>query len=84
MRHRFTELRRYFQGRVGYFGLVPIKTNFADIDKWVRRRIRSCSRKQRRGPWTRIANFRKLEGKEDEAVTHGCSRISLTTNWRAY
>ena len=84
MRHRFTELRRYFQGWVGYFGLVPIKTNFADIDKWVRRRIRSCSRKQRRGPWTRIANFRKLGGKEDEAVTRGCSRISLTTNWRAY
>ncbi len=67
MRHRFTELRRYFQGWVGYFRLVPIKTYFADIDKWVRRRIRSCYWKQWRGPWTRIANLRKLGVKEDEA-----------------
>ena len=74
MRHRFTELRRYFPGWVGYFRLVPIKTYFADLDKWVRRRIRSCYWKQWRGPRTRIAKLRKLGVKEDEAVTHGCSR----------
>ena len=74
MSHRFTELRRYFQGWVGYFRLVPIKTYFASLDKWVRRRIRSCYWKQWRGPWTRIANLRRLGVKEDDAVTHGCSR----------
>ena len=68
------ERELYFQGWVGYFRLVPIKTYFAALDKWVRRRIRSCYWKQWRGPWTRIANLRRLGVKEDEAVTHGCSR----------
>lgn len=74
MSHRFTALRRYFQGWLGYFRLVPIKTYFAELDKWVRRRIRSCYWKHWRGPRTRIANLRRLGDKEDEAVTHGCSR----------
>ena len=42
MRHRYQELRRYFQGWVGYFRLVPIKGFFSEMDKWVRRRFRSC------------------------------------------
>ena len=37
---RCAELRRYFQGWVGYFRLVPIKSFFSELDKWVRRRIR--------------------------------------------
>ena len=73
MSHRLLELRRYFQGWVGYFSIVPIKTFFVDLDKWVRRRLRSCYWKQWRGPRTRIANLRKLGIKEDEAVTHGSS-----------
>ena len=73
MSHRLLELRRYFQGWVGYFSIVPIKTYFVDLDKWVRRRLRSCYWKQWRNPRTRIRNLRKLGIKEDEAVTHGCS-----------
>lgn len=73
MRQRYTELRQYFPGWVGYFSLVPIKTPFIELDKWVRRRIRSCYWKQWRGPRTRIANLRKLGIRDDEAVTHGCS-----------
>jgi len=73
MSHRLLELRRYFQGWVGYFSIVPIKTFFVALDKWVRRRLRSCYWKQWRGPRTRIANLRKLGIKEREAVTHGCS-----------
>ena len=30
MTHRYDELRRYFQGWVGYFHLVPIKSFFSD------------------------------------------------------
>ena len=33
MRHRFTELCCHFQGLVGYFRLVPIKTQFTAFDK---------------------------------------------------
>lgn len=73
MTSRYQELRRYFQGWVGYFGLVPIKSFFSELDKWVRRRLRSCHWKQWRHPRTRIANLRKLGIKEKEAVTHGIS-----------
>ena len=40
MNYRYSELRCYLQGWVGYFSLVPIKTYFAGLDKWIRRRIR--------------------------------------------
>ena len=43
------------------------------MDKWVRRRIRSCYWKQWRRPRTRIVNLRKLGIREHEAVTHGIS-----------
>ncbi len=70
---RYQELRRYFQGWVGYFGLVPIKSFFSELDKWVRRRLRSCYWKQWRYPRTRITQLRQLGIKLDEAVTHGIS-----------
>ena len=73
MSHRMLELRRYFQGWVGYFSIVPMKTYFEDLDKWVRRRIRACYWKQWRKSRTRIANLRKLGVRRDQAVTHGMS-----------
>ncbi len=73
MSHRLLELRRYMQGWVGYFSLVPMKTYFENLDKWVRRRIRSCYWKQWRNPRTRIYNLRKLGVRRDQAVTHGFS-----------
>ena len=73
MRQRYQELRRYFQGWVGYFRTVPIKSFFGELDKWVRRRVRSCYWKQWRRPRTRIANLRKLGIGEHVAVTHGIS-----------
>lgn len=73
MARRYQELRWYFQGWVGYFRLVPIKSFFSEMDKWVRRRIRSCYWKQWKNPRTRIANLTKLGIREKEAVTHGVS-----------
>jgi hypothetical protein len=43
------------------------------MDKWVRRRLRSCYWKQWRRPYTRIAKLRKLGIRDHEAVTHGIS-----------
>ena len=70
---RCTELRRYFQGGVGYFCLVPIKSFFGDLDKWVRRRLRMCIWKSWRSGRTRVAALRKLGVREHEAWTHGMS-----------
>ena len=73
MTHRYQVLRRYFRGWVGYFGLLPIKSYFSDLDKWVRRRIRSCYWNEWKNPRTRIKNLRRLGIREHEAVTHGVS-----------
>jgi RNA-directed DNA polymerase len=73
MARRYQELRWYFQGWVGYFCLVPIKSFFSELDKWVRRRLRSCYWKQWKNPRTRIANLKKLGIREQEAITHGVS-----------
>ena len=70
---RCVELRRYFQGWVGYFWLVPIKSFFSDLDKWVRRRIRMCIWKQWKTGRTRAVNLMKLGIAEHEAFTHGMS-----------
>lgn len=50
-----------------------MKTYFELLDKWVRRRIRSCYWEQWRNPRTRIRNLRNLGVRRDEAVTHGFS-----------
>jgi len=73
MSYRYQELRRYFQGWMGYFSLVPIKGIFSKLDKWIRRRIRSCYWKQWRQPRTRVAMLRKLGIHGSKAVTHGAS-----------
>jgi hypothetical protein len=39
MARRYQELRWYFQGWLGYFRLVPTKSFFNEMDKWVRRRF---------------------------------------------
>jgi RNA-directed DNA polymerase len=72
---RFEELSDYLRGWVGYFALVPIKSFFRDLDKWIRRRIRSCYWKQWRKPRTRIAKLLSLGLPRNEAVPFGsCSR----------
>jgi RNA-directed DNA polymerase len=70
---RSVELRRYFQGWVGYFRLVPIKSFYSDLDKWVRRRLRMCIWKSWKNGRTRVANLMKLGVSEHEAYTHGMS-----------
>lgn len=73
MRARVVELRRYLQGWVGYFRLVPLKSFYEDLDKWIRRRLRACLWRQWRSPRTRIRNLLKLGVPKVEAIAHGCS-----------
>jgi len=70
---RCTELRRYFQGWVGYYRLVPIKSFFSGQDHWVRRRIRMCIWKSWKTGRTRVASLRKLGIPADAAYHHGMS-----------
>ena len=81
---RCVELRRYFQGRVGYFRLVPIKSFFGELDKWVRRRIRMCIWESWKNGRTRAAALMKLGVPEHEAFTHGMSRLACQSPFRRH
>lgn len=73
MKTRLRELGDYLRGWTGYFAIVPIKSFFVELDKWVRRRVRSCYWKQWRKPRTRIRNLLALGLPQEEAVPFGSS-----------
>ena len=70
---RSGELRRYFQGWVGYFHYGLGKKQLQSLDKWTRRRIRACYWKQWYRVRTRIRMLLKLGVRRDEAFSHGSS-----------
>ena len=75
MTARLKALGYYLRGWTGYFCLVPIKSFFVVLDKWVRRRLRACYWKQWRKPSARIRNLMKLGLDKNDAVPFGsCSR----------
>ena len=84
MKSRYGEFRSYARGWLGYFALDQVKTTFADLDKWLRRRVRACYWKQWRKSQTRLKNLISL------GVSHrvargfamsgkGAWRLSLTS-----
>ena len=73
MQARLLKLRRYVQGWVGYFRLVPLKSFYEDWDNWIRRRVRACFWRQWRLPRTRVRNLLQLGVPKREALTHGSS-----------
>ncbi len=68
------ELSRYLRGWMGYFGLAATKGLFADLDEWIRRRVRMCYWKQWHLPRTRIRKLIELGVRREAAITHGASR----------
>ncbi|MEZ6128382.1 MAG: group II intron reverse transcriptase/maturase [Planctomycetaceae bacterium] len=70
---RLVELRRYFQGWMGYFRYGLTRTQLKYLDKWVRRRIRACYWRQWYRVRTRIRMLLKLGVRRDEAFSHGSS-----------
>ncbi len=79
MERRLTDLNRYVRGWIGYFGLARQLDDFADLDGWIRRRVRMCYWKQWRYPRTKIRNLTSLGVNLDMAIKHGTSRKAY---WR--
>ena len=79
MKRRLTDLNRYVRGWIGYFGLARQFDDFADLDGWIRRRIRMCYWKQWRYPRTKVRNLVRLGVSLDMAIKHAISRKSY---WR--
>jgi len=76
-----TELTRYLQGWIGYFGRCQTPSVLASLEEWVRRRLRSAIWKQwKRGP-ARYAELRKrgvgtLLAAQTAASAHGPWRLA--------
>ena len=79
MDRRLTGLARYVRGWVGYFGLARQFEDIANLDGWLKRRIRMCYWKQWRYPRTKIEHLVALGVTLDMAVKHA---ISLKKYWR--
>jgi RNA-directed DNA polymerase len=73
MSSRLLELRRYFQGWIGYFHYGLKQTQLKYLDKWVRRRIRACYWRQWYRVRTKIRMLIKLGVCKKEAISHGGS-----------
>ncbi|MEZ6102157.1 MAG: group II intron maturase-specific domain-containing protein [Pirellulaceae bacterium] len=74
MARRLTDLNRYLRGWIGYFGLARQFDDFADLDGWIRRRVRMCYWKQWRYPRTKVKKLVALGVTLDMAIKHAISR----------
>ena len=74
MERRLTDLNRYVRGWIGYFGLARQFDAFADLDGWIRRRVRMCYWKQWRYPRTKVKKLVALGVSLDMAIKHAISR----------
>ncbi len=68
------DLNRYVRGWIGYFGLARQFDDFADLDGWIRRRVRMCYWKQWRHPRTKVKNLVALGVSLAMAIKHAVSR----------
>jgi len=57
---RIGKLNTYLIGWIGYFQLAAAKKHCAELDGWIRRRLRMCFWKQWKTPRTRLRNLRAL------------------------
>jgi len=74
MQRRLTDLNRYVRGWIGYFGLARQFDDIADLDGWIRRRVRMCYWKQWRRPRTKVRNLVRLGVNLDMAIKHAVTR----------
>jgi len=74
MERRLTDLNHYVRGWIGYFGLARQFDDIADLDGWIRRRVRMCYWKQWRHPRTKVKKLVALGVSLDMAIKHATSR----------
>jgi group II intron reverse transcriptase/maturase len=67
MEYRLKKLAEITNGWVNYFGIADGVSKLANLDGWIRRRLRSCIWKQWKLVKTRFKNLQKLGIPKDEA-----------------
>ena len=73
---RLHELGQYLRGWFGYFGISEYYRPIAELDDWIRRRIRMCYWKQWRWVRTKIDHLLDLGVRLKTAIQHGVSSKS--------
>lgn len=73
MPYRLGQLRRYVRGWMGYFGISEYYRPIAEIDGWIRRRIRCCYWKRWRKTRTKVRNLVAIGTSLREAIRTGLS-----------
>ncbi len=58
-RHRAGPLNLATRGWVAYFRMADVKASFADVDKWLRRKLRCIMWRQWKRPRTRVRELRR-------------------------
>lgn len=76
MDHRLSKLRSFLRGWMAYFGLANQLKLFAQLDGWIRRRLRMCYWKQWRRPKRRREMLIRLGVPRRQAIRHARSRKS--------
>ncbi|WP_186669115.1 group II intron reverse transcriptase/maturase [Sporosarcina sp. BP05] len=79
MEYRIRKLNQYLIGWCGYFALADTKTIFAELDGWIRRRLRMCLWKNWKKPKTKVKNLIRLGIADWQAYQWGNTRKSY---WR--
>ena len=74
MEKRLEKLNAYLLGWSGYFGIVEAKSIFQMLDKWIRRRLRTCLLKQWKRCKTKLRNLVNLGIPERWAANIAYSR----------
>jgi RNA-directed DNA polymerase len=74
MEYRIQKLNQYLIGWCGYFALADTKSIFAELDGWIRRRLRMCLWKNWKKPRTKTRNLINLGVPEGKAFEWGNSR----------
>lgn len=57
MQERIKKLNSYLKGWMGYFSLAQTPSVIAELDEWIRRRLRTCLLKQWKNPETKQRNL---------------------------
>jgi len=79
MEYRIRKLNQYLIEWCGYFALADTKTIFAELDGWIRRRLRMCLWKNWKKPKTKVKNLIRLGIADWQAYEWGNTRKSY---WR--
>ncbi len=79
MEDRMMQIRQLNQGWGNYFKLSEAKSVFAELDEWVRSRVRLCYWIQWKRPRTRVRQLQKLGVKPYQAYLWGNTRKG---HWR--